>query len=134
MRKFLFFGVLLLAACSGSAERAGAEKAVLKFHQQLNSAAYEQIYAASDSGLKKATSKADMVKLLEAVHSKLGAFQTGTQSGWQVNYNTGGNNTVIQFDSNFQKGKATETFTFVGNSDAPRLLAYNVNSPVLITG
>jgi hypothetical protein len=134
MRKIATTAMLLLAACSGGENVADAQRAVANFHAQLNSGNYQRIYVSSDGGLKRATSEAEMIKLLAAVHAKLGAFKGGTQSAWRVNYNTAGNNTVIQFDSNFEKGKATETFTFVGEPDAPRLFAYNIHSPALITG
>jgi hypothetical protein len=126
--------VFLLSSCSGGDDVAGAEKTIAQFHQQLNFAAYQTIYAGSDNGLKQVTSEADMVRLLDAVHRKLGAFQSGKPTGWRVNYNTSGNSTVIQFDSKFQRGSATETFTFVGGAQSPRLLAYNINSQALITG
>jgi hypothetical protein len=134
MRRFLIAASLLMASCSGGEDVAGAEKAIAQFHGQLNSANYQDIYARSDQGLKDVTSKADMIKLLDAIHRKLGAYQAGKQTGWRVNYNTAGNNTVIQFESRFEKGAAAETFTFVGDAQSPRLLSYNINSQALITG
>jgi hypothetical protein len=134
MQKILIAAFLLTASCSSGAELAGAEKAVAEFHQQLNSGDYQAIYAGTDQGLKAVSTEAEMVKLLTAVHIRLGLFQSGSRTGWRVNYNTSGNNTVIAFYSKYEKGKATETFTFVGGAQSPRLLSYNINSPVLITG
>jgi hypothetical protein len=134
MKVIAIAGMLLLAACSSGENVAGARRAIVQFHARLNSGQYKQIFNDSDAGFKQASSEADMTKLLNAVHTKLGSFEDGTQSGWRVNYNTTGNNTVIQLGSNFEKGKATETFTFVGDAAAPRLFGYNINSQVLITG
>jgi hypothetical protein len=134
MRRIVIGTLLMMAGCSGGEQVAGAEQAIGQFHQQLNSADYRRIYANSDSGLKTVTSNADMLKLLKAIHEKLGTFQSGTQTGWRVNYNTTGNNTVIQFDSKFEKGRATETYTFVGDPQSPRMLSYDINSSALITG
>lgn len=134
MRRIFLASLLMLTSCSGGSDVAGAEKAIRLFHQQLNAAAYDTIYAASDKGMKEATSEADLVKFLSVVHDKLGPFQAGTQTNWQVNYNTSGNTTVILYDSKFAKGEASETFTFVGGSDSPKLFAYSINSRTLITG
>jgi len=133
MRTILIVAMLMMASCSGGKELAGAENAIIQFHRQLNSGEYRKIYLESDSGLKKVTPEANMIKLLDAVHRKLGAFQTGKQTGWQVNYSTSGTNTAVQFDSKFDRGSATETFTFVGDAQSPRLLSYNINSQALVT-
>jgi hypothetical protein len=134
MRTTLIAAFLLTASCSGGEEVAGAERAIAKFHQQLNSADYRTIYAGTDKGLRDVSTEAEMTKLLNAVHTKLGPFQSGARTGWRVNYNTSGNNIVIAFDSKYENGKATEMFTFIGGAQSPRLLSYNINSPVLITG
>jgi hypothetical protein len=134
MRWLGLAAALLLASCSGGETVEGAEKAVAHFHNELNGGAYQQIYGEGDKGLKSATSQADLIKFLQAVHQKLGAFKNGKRTGWRVNYNTAGNSTVVQFDSNYEKGAATETFTFVGSADAPRLLGYNIDSQALVTG
>lgn len=134
MRKAGLAFQMLLASCSSAPDVAGAGKAINQFHNELNAADYRRIYADSDVGFKRATSEPDLVKFLTAVHTKLGAFQNGNQTGWRVNYNTGGNNTIVQLDSQFEKGKATETFTFVGESRSPRLFGYNIDSQTLITG
>ena len=134
MRKIGLVTALLLAGCSGGESVKAAESAIGTFHIELNTGRYEQIYAASDPQFKKAVSEPDFEKLLGAVHDKLGAYQTGKNAGWRVNYNTGGNNVVVQFDSTFEKGKAVETFTYAGEGNAIRLLGYNINSNQLITG
>jgi hypothetical protein len=134
MKRIIPALALLLTACSGGESVTGANKAIAQFHEQLNGGNFHQIYAASDTGFQKGSSETDASKLFAAVHSKLGAFKSGSQGAWRVNYNTAGNNTVVQFNSVYEKGKATETFTFVGDANAPRLYGYNIDSPTLITG
>ena len=76
----------------------------------------------------------DSVKFLTGIRGKLGAFQSGEQNGWQVNYTTGGTVVVVQYKSKFQKGDAVETFTYRGGEKAPALVGYNINSNTLVTG
>jgi hypothetical protein len=134
MRRIGLAAALLLASCSGGESVTTAESAIATFHVRLNAGQYEQIYAVSDPQFKKAVSEPEFEKLLGAVHGKLGAYRTGKNSGWRVNYNSSGNNVVVQFDSSFEKGKAVETFTYAGVGNAIKLLGYNINSNTLITG
>jgi hypothetical protein len=46
---------------------------------------------------------------------------------------TGGTQVVLTYATEFEKGKGTETFTFRGRDDGPKLVGYNINSNKLIT-
>lgn len=128
----LTVAAVVMSSCSGGENLASADKAVDRFHQQLNANQFEIIYTQSSPALKSATSKDDMVKLLAAVRSKLGPYKSGTRNSWRVNYGSNAN-TVVLFDSTYEKGKAQETFTFENEAKAP-LIGYNINSPILIIG
>ena len=128
----LAVAAVVLSSCSGGENLASADKAVERFHQQLNAGQLDAIYTQSSPALKSATSQGDMIKLLTAVRSKLGPYKSGTRNSWRVNYGTNAS-TVVLFDSTYEKGKAQETFTFENGPNAP-LIGYNINSPTLITG
>jgi hypothetical protein len=121
-----------LSACSADENLAASDAAIVVFHLRFNAQDYSAIYRDSDPTFRSATTEADLKKLLAAVHSKLGAFQTGKRENWQVNYGTNAG-TVILFKSQYAKGKAEETFTFTNGKDA-KLIGFNINSPTLITG
>ncbi|MBA3669309.1 MAG: DUF3887 domain-containing protein [Sphingomonas sp.] len=121
-----------LASCSSGQDLASADKAVERFHQQLNAGQFESIYAQSAPTWKANTPKNDTSRLFAAVRSKLGPYKSGTRNSWRVNYGTNAN-TVVLFDSVYEKGKAQETFTFANGKNSP-LIGYNVNSLALITG
>ena len=125
-------GIIALSACSGGEDLASADKAVDRFHEQLNTGQYQTIYKQSAPDMKSANNEQELVKLLSAIHVKLGQYKSGTRNSWRVNYGTSAN-TVILFDSIYEKGKAQETFTFFNGADSP-LIGYNINSPTLITG
>jgi hypothetical protein len=126
--------VIVLAGCAGGEDLRQADEAVAQFHSELNGGDYETIYGSAATGFKNVSSKADATKLFEAVHRKLGAYKSGKRTNWKANYSTSGNNLVLQYDSKFERGDATELFTFVRDGHGVRLFGYNINSPVLITG
>ena len=132
LKRVMVTAALGLSACSGGEHLASADRAVERFHNELNAGQFDVIYNQSAAAMKSTTSKNEMVKLLSAVRTKLGAYKSGTRNSWRVNYGTNAN-TVILFDSNFTNGKAQETFTF-GNEENSPLIGYNINSPTLITG
>lgn len=134
MRHLIAALVLCLTACSGGEDLKKTEAAIGLFHQQANAGQFDQIYANAASEWKRAQSPRDSVKFLSALREKMGAFQSGQQDGWRVNYTTSGTEVVVQYKSKFQKGDAVETFTYRVVEKAPILVGYNINSNTLITG
>jgi len=95
--------------------------------------ALADIYAASDSRMKDVATEADLTKLLNAVHARLGNVKSSNMSNWRVgNYNLTSIAALVQ-ETEFEKGKATETFVFVLDGKNAVLAGYNVNSNDLIT-
>ena len=113
--------------------KATGEKAVGKFHDQLNSGQFHEIYAHTDEGFRKATSEPETIAYLEAVHRKLGVERNAKQVGWRVFATTGGTQVSLVYETDFDDGKATEQFVFLVNGDEARLFKYNIQSPTLIT-
>ncbi|HTK38440.1 MAG TPA: DUF3887 domain-containing protein [Pyrinomonadaceae bacterium] len=125
---FVAFGCSLVT--EGKPE---AERAVVQFHDLLNAEKYGEIYETSHKYMKDATSEDDMVKLLTAVHTKLGAVKSSAMQSWQVgNYNLVSTVVLVQ-ETEFENGKGTETFTFVIEDKKATLGGYNINSMELIT-
>src|SRR5580704_12151577 len=79
--RYLFSAIgvacILVSSCGGSSTTSLelAKQNVVEFHSQLNSEQYAVLYSASDEKLHQATSESDFVKLLEAIHRKLGTAQ-----------------------------------------------------------
>ena len=134
MRFVIALLLLVISACSGGEDLDRAEKAIDRFHLQLNAGQIDQIYAGASSDWKDATPKKESDQFLSAVRDKLGAFQSGKQAGWTVNYGTNGTIVVVQYKSRFAKGDADETFTFRNTNKVSELVGYNVNSKVFVTG
>jgi len=128
MRKLLVCLALALASC-GTAE--SAEKAAAgidTFHTQLDARQFDAIWRESGQGMKDASPKDGLVKLLDAVNRKLGRVESSKRVGWRINATVNGTFAVIQQDTKFTRGKAQETFTFQKNGDRYRLVGYNINS------
>jgi hypothetical protein len=132
----LLIAALLLvtvAGCGFAKSKQIAAKSVETFHQQFNETRFSAIYSGSTTNFKASAPEAEFLKFIQAVRRKLGAFQSGTETGWRTNNTTNGTFVVLTYNSQFERGKATETFTFVISRETATLQGYNVNSPELIT-
>ncbi|NBD19790.1 DUF4019 domain-containing protein [Aquabacterium fontiphilum] len=127
------FGIFVLAGCSMSADTQLAESQVPNFHSSFNSGDFKGVYTFAADDLKQATSEADFVALLEAVHRKLGTMESTTRETWHVNYHTSGTLVTLAYKSNYQHGEATETFVYRLKDGSAKLAGYHVNSNALIT-
>ncbi|MEQ7873896.1 DUF3887 domain-containing protein [Sphingomonas sp. ASV193] len=134
MRKALLTASLLfVAACSPRADMAAGEKGVEAFHAALNAGKFDQIYASSDAEMKASTTTDAMRKLLDAIHRKLGNFESGKTVGWNDNSTTNGHFLTLNRNAQFERGTAKEQFVFRINGSHSTLAGYNINSNELIT-
>ena len=120
-------------SCGVKKGKENAERAVEKFHNQLNAGQFQQIYSESDEAFRKAVTEEQALQLFEAVRKKLGTVQQAKLSGWHVNATTGGTAVTLGYDVDFSEGKGTEQFVYNVTGDKALLFNYNVNSPLLIT-
>jgi hypothetical protein len=125
--------VALQASCGVQQIRDAAQRAVDKFHNQLNAGQFHEIYVESDEGFRKAATEQDVVALFDAVRRKLGTIKEAKQTGWHVNRATGGTVITVGYDVQFSEGKAVEQFVFRFSGDKATLFNYNINSPLLVT-
>ena len=124
---------LAAAGCSVKADLGASDGAIAAFHAQLDRGQFAQIYAASAPEMKAITTEADLVKLLAAVHGKLGPFKGGKTAGWNDTRNTSGHFVNIGYQATYEKGPALEEFLFRLDGDRATLAGYHVNSNALIT-
>jgi hypothetical protein len=134
MRRLLLASLILLPSCSGGEDLGAANREIGRFHAELNAGQFDRIFAESAPEWKQASPRADTIKLFTAIHNKMGAYVSGNQNSWRVNYGTGGTIILVLYDSKFQKGDGQETFTYRRSGDDVQLVGYNLNSPTLITG
>ena len=99
-----------------------------EFHQRFNEQKFKELYAAGHADLKAATTEADFVKLLEAVHRKLGRHTGNSSSGWRINSHNLKTTVALTQDAVFEQGKGTEVFTFVISGESCLLQGYDIES------
>ena len=128
-----FACVLLTCACSVAPNFGAAEAEVSVFHSRLDAGEAARIYAASSPELKAASSEADFVALLNAVHTKLGATVSSKREDAIVTYTPSGKQLKLRYKTEYVGGIADEDFIFFDTSGGVQLAKYRVYSLPLIT-
>jgi hypothetical protein len=128
----LLMVILAAIACGWNDGQAAAEQAIKRFHAMFNDERYEEIYAALDPRFKEITSEQEMFEILQAVHIKLGKVTATTMTGGKASSYLTETQIVILQDTEFERGKGIETFTFFYADKKASLAGYNINSKDLI--
>jgi hypothetical protein len=126
---------VLLCSCGSSTKSLElAEQNVQQFHSELDSEQYTAVYAASDEKFHEATTESDFVKLLEAVHRKLGNVQQANLRNTGVAWFAGQGATVtLVYETKFADGTGTEQFIWHVKDNGAALYRYQINSNELVT-
>jgi hypothetical protein len=127
--------VFLMWQC-GSTLRQGrslANIAAQRFHQELNSGQYEQIYSEADQGFAQPGKHDELVTFLQAVHTKLGDVRMESLLSIHVGASTGGGAFITtQYNTTFARGTGVETFIWVKSRGSLKLYGYNIQSNALV--
>jgi len=123
---------LLLAGCSIGEDIPAAKNAVVKFHRQLDAGQSAEIYRAASKDMHDATPEAELVQLLDAVHRKLGKFQSASDAGWNDQFTNGDHFISLTYASKYERGQASENFVYRIEGGKPSLAGYHVSSNALI--
>jgi hypothetical protein len=121
-----------LAACSPGAEVPAAERAAASFHAQLDAGRFAAIYAQSSDEMKRTTSQQDLVRLLDAVHARLGRFRSGRTAGWNDSRTSAGRFVALDYAATYERGAAQENFVFRVDDGRAVLAGYHVDSKALL--
>src|SRR3954462_5815247 len=81
-RLFIMLAALVVAACAQEIDRQPAESAVAQFHQRLDAAQFDSIYAHAAPSFRKAVREDTFVALLASVHGKLGPVKATKEKRW----------------------------------------------------
>jgi hypothetical protein len=137
-RSWLFLAVVVasfgFSGCGMKADMKTVDAAVEKFHAQLNAGNFDQIYADTNEALKQASSREEFVKLLGAVHRKLGAVKSSSRGNFFENWGTSGKIVRTSYPTEFEGDSAAqEEFVFQVGGDGATIRGYHINSNALIT-
>ena len=124
---------LIVLGCSAYRDgKPAAEAQIVEFHSLYGERKFSELYSASHEKMKEASTETEFIDFLTAVESKLGKVTNSRQVNWRVqNFNLESFVEIIQ-DTEFEKGRGTETFTFLIEGKDAILVAYFINSNDLI--
>jgi hypothetical protein len=136
MKQSTLFAVVLItlsivgSGCAKSRETAAS--ATQEFRRRAFAEDWLSIYKGAEPDFRKSISEADFVKMMNGVHGKLGGWKSSRDPIWNVNVGTAGRIVKLRFESQFEKGPATEDFVWRIQNDQGTLLGYQINSPIFI--
>lgn len=140
LRTLRAFGLLLgtcvlLSACGSSTKSIQlAQQNVEQFHSQLDTEQYAAAYAACDEKFHQVTSESDFVKLLEAIHRKLGYVRQSNLRTTGIAWFAGQGATVtLVYDTKFADGAGIEQFVWHIRNNEATLYGYHINSNEPVT-
>ena len=109
-----------------------AEQSVADFHKLYNDGKLAEIYSASHSNFKGATTEKQFLEFVGAVQRKLGKVTQTSNTGFKVRTFNLTTSVVLNQSTTFEQGTGTETFTFQMEGEKAILTGYNINSKDLI--
>jgi hypothetical protein len=120
---------LFLAGCGDTINgKAIAEPQVAAFHERLDAKRFDEIYADAADEFRAAGPRERVFALFAAIGRKLGKVKSASTSTWNVNTFNFTTTVVLAVDTEFERGTATETFTFRVSGEKASLVGYNINS------
>jgi len=121
-----------LVASSCGRAREAAEAASQEFRARITRGAYGEIVRSATPEFRNATTEGDFAKAMEGVNGRLGAWQSSGEPTWKVLAGTGGQTVTLVYNSQFERGAATEEFVWRVRQGRPQLAGYHVKSYALV--
>ena len=129
----LLVAAVLVAGCSSGQDLALAEAGIARFRELMAAQQFGQIYSEAADELKKATTEAELTRLLSAIDRKLGTVKGTEKNGWSVNYKASGTSVTLKLKTQFERGTGAESFVYRITGGKALLVGYHINSTELIT-
>jgi hypothetical protein len=127
----LLAGGLFLVSCSEGVDE--AKQSVDEFRTAVSNKSYAEIYRAADEQMRASGTEAEFVEFMSAVERKLGPWQSAPDPIWTATSGSWGHQIILNYQSQFANGSATETFTWRVVKGKAVLNGYHVDSPLLVT-
>ena len=120
----------LIASSCGRAREA-AEAASQEFRTRITRGAYGEIVRSATPEFQHVTTEVDFAAAMEGVKARLGVWQSSEEPTWKVLAGTGGQTVTLVYNSQFERGTATEEFVWRVRQGRPQLAGYHVKSHAL---
>ena len=119
----LLLAAVALAGCGNFVrDKETAATAMDKFHER---------YTAGPDFQSKNV-RTDFLRLLDAVHHKLGNYKNCASQGWKTNSFGGDTSVELHYKTTFAEGTADEDFVYTVSGTRATLHSYRINSNALI--
>jgi hypothetical protein len=100
-----------------------------KFHRALDAGDLRAIWRQADPALRQGAQRAELEKVLDAVHRKLGRVEQARQVGWNANATTDGSFVTLTYQTAFERGSGLEQFVYrKGDGGRIALTGYSIES------
>lgn len=123
------FALLLTVGCSAETNRDVAAGAVEKFHSQLNDELYQLIYLQADKEFKG--NEAAQTAYLKLVRDTMGKVTEATPGASSAHNLQDEAQITLAYATEFEQGRALETFVFRVKDKQARLMHYECGGPGL---
>lgn len=117
---------LALAACGIKQSFADAETEVQVFHQRYDAEQYSVIWREGEPRLRSKGDYKQFETFLAGIHKALGKLRSTKQVGWNANQVNAGTLIVLTYESQFERGRAWEAFTFAPVGEKVKLVGYYI--------
>ena len=123
--------LLFLSGCSPKVNIGLAETVVDQFHDKYSRDQFAEIYSSVDDDFRSSAKLPEWVAYQKSVKDTLGNFRSTELTNFNVMYVWGKSEVRLDYLSQFEKGKAQETFEVSVRRDKAVLSGYRVDSPLL---
>lgn len=125
--------LLLVMACGSPTQgKSAAEAEVLVFRELLQDRQFEALYQRSSSEFRASAPRQDVLALFDAIDRKLGPLQHAELVNSQVNSRNLVTTVALVYESQYEGGMATETFTYRIRDNGAEMLGYNIDSLAML--
>ena len=123
---------IALAGCGNSVrDKETAATGMDRFHERYNAGEYDKIYDTAGPDFQGENVRTDFLRLLDAVHHRLGNYKTCASQGWKTNSLGGDTSVELHYKTTFAEGTADENFVYTVSGTRAALRSYRIDSDAL---
>jgi hypothetical protein len=105
-----------------------SDAAVEEFHQKLNNEQYHEIYSQADRVFRDSANEEQYTEFLRGIRVYLGKTETSRRQSVRIYRNREGSFALLTYQTKFEHGTRTESFTWKLDGERLVLAGYNINS------
>lgn len=128
---FVMAACLVMLSCGLAENVVLADEAVAEFHERYNAVALDDMYDAAAAGIRQQQTRAEFAKAIGAIRDQLGLARGSQRTAFQTTAGSGGAFVQIEYQTEFEKGRAIEEFVWEVAQGKALLKGYTVTTQTL---